>query len=118
MTAVQYEYAGTSALRAGRDRADLGLAVNLRRPVRLLARVKQHVLSLRLALQALGEVVWSEDTWRSEDEWSAFTLDPVITVHPDRLFFEAFSQDQSTYGLVIADQAQHPVDAAPLKEAV
>ena len=25
-------------------------------------------------------------------------LDPVITVHPDEVFFEAFSQDESTYG--------------------
>lgn len=30
------------------------------------------------------------DTWR--------VLDPVITVHPDELFFECFSQDESSYG--------------------
>lgn len=30
------------------------------------------------------------------DAW--FVLDPVITVHPDELFFECFSQDESTYG--------------------
>ena len=29
------------------------------------------------------------------DAW--FVLDPVITVHPDRLLFEAFSQDESSY---------------------
>lgn len=27
-----------------------------------------------------------------------FVLDPVITVHPDEIFFECFSQDESTYG--------------------
>ena len=27
----------------------------------------------------------------------------MITVHPDRIFFEAFSQDQSAYGMVIVD---------------
>ena len=27
-----------------------------------------------------------------------FVLDPVITIHPDELFFECFSQDESTYG--------------------
>lgn len=27
-----------------------------------------------------------------------FVLDPVITVHPDELFFECFSQDESSYG--------------------
>jgi predicted nucleic acid-binding Zn finger protein len=30
------------------------------------------------------------------DAW--FVLDPVITVHPDRVFFECFSQDESSYG--------------------
>ncbi|WP_225782823.1 SWIM zinc finger family protein [Xenophilus sp. Marseille-Q4582] len=29
------------------------------------------------------------------DAW--YVLDPVITVHPDRLLFEAFSQDESSY---------------------
>lgn len=29
------------------------------------------------------------------DHW--YVLDPVITVHPDRLLFEAFSQDESSY---------------------
>ncbi|THJ30670.1 SWIM zinc finger family protein [Lampropedia aestuarii] len=31
----------------------------------------------------------------NRDLW--FVLDPVITVHPDRLLFEAFSQDESSY---------------------
>ncbi|BAV08683.1 hypothetical protein SAMN05421788_101142 [Filimonas lacunae] len=31
-----------------------------------------------------------------KDAW--FVLDPVITIHPDELFFECFSQDESTYG--------------------
>jgi hypothetical protein len=30
------------------------------------------------------------------DAW--FVLDPVISVHPDELFFECFSKDESTYG--------------------
>jgi len=30
------------------------------------------------------------------DAW--IVLDPVITVHPDELFFECFSQDESSYG--------------------
>ncbi len=33
---------------------------------------------------------------RDFDAW--VVLDPVITVHPDELFFECFSQDESTYG--------------------
>jgi len=35
------------------------------------------------------------------DAW--FVLDPVITVHPDEIFFECFSQDESTYGKLSAD---------------
>lgn len=31
----------------------------------------------------------------NKDAW--FVLDPVISVHPERLLFEAFSQDESTY---------------------
>lgn len=33
---------------------------------------------------------------KDRDMW--FVLDPVITVHPDELFFECFSQDESSYG--------------------
>jgi hypothetical protein len=33
---------------------------------------------------------------KDRDSW--FVLDPVITVHPDEVFFECFSQDESTYG--------------------
>lgn len=33
---------------------------------------------------------------RDKDAW--YVLDPVITVHPDELFFECFSRDESTYG--------------------
>lgn len=31
-----------------------------------------------------------------KDAW--FVLDPVITVHPDEVFFECFSEDESSYG--------------------
>ncbi len=33
---------------------------------------------------------------KAYDFW--FVLDPVITVHPDEIFFECFSQDESCYG--------------------
>jgi len=38
----------------------------------------------------------------SMDAW--FVLDPVITVHPDQVFFECFSQDESSYGCLAAKQ--------------
>lgn len=33
---------------------------------------------------------------KERDLW--FVLDPVITVHPDEVFFECFSEDESSYG--------------------
>nr|WP_293844549.1 SWIM zinc finger family protein [uncultured Arsenicibacter sp.] len=38
---------------------------------------------------------------RDMDAW--FVLDPVITVHPDEVFFECFSQDESSYGKLSAN---------------
>lgn len=37
---------------------------------------------------------------RNRDFW--FVLDPVITVHPDEVFFECFSEDESSYGRLSA----------------
>ena len=37
----------------------------------------------------------------NRDMW--FVLDPVITVHPDEIFFECFSLDESTYGRLSCD---------------
>jgi hypothetical protein len=104
MITAELDYAGPSTLEVDETSARLGLSTNLRRPVRFHARVKQQVVLLRFALQALGEVVWSNDMWTSEAEFGMFLLDPIITVHPDRVFFEAFSNDLSTYGLVIAER--------------
>jgi hypothetical protein len=101
--AVARKYAGPSQFTDG----TLGLSTDEMRPVRFHGRVVEHIHSLRLALQTLGELVWSDHSWMTEEEYTLFlekVLDPVITVHPDRVFFEAFSQDQSAYGVVIADR--------------
>lgn len=34
----------------------------------------------------------------NKDREAWYVLDPVITIHPDELFFECFSEDESTYG--------------------
>jgi hypothetical protein len=104
MIGVHFDYATPSAFDSTRERALLGLTADGRRPVRFRARVGRDVLSLRLGLQTLGQLVWSSDEWRPQEE-RLFVLDPVITVHPDRVFFEAFSQDRSAYGQLIADRA-------------
>src|SRR6267154_4252325 len=102
MIPVAVDYATPSVFESNRDRALIGMAANARRPLRFNGRVIRNVPLLRFALRALGEVVWSSDLWSSEGEFMAWILDPVITVHPDRIFFEAFSQDQSVYAMVIA----------------
>jgi hypothetical protein len=39
--------------------------------------------------------------WATENEYEvSYLLDPVITVHPDEVFFEAFSRDESSYARV------------------
>ncbi len=99
-------YAIPSTLDSTRERTVLGLSPEVHRPLRFRGRVKSDVLSIRLALQALGRVVWNDETWLSDQDYLWRVLDPVITVHPDRVFFEAFSQDLSSYGLVIVDRAR------------
>jgi hypothetical protein len=69
--------------------------------VRFRGRVRRNIPMLRFAMRALGEAIWSNDQWFSEGEYLAWTLDPVITVHPDRIFLEAFSQDSSVYAALI-----------------
>ncbi|HZZ79010.1 MAG TPA: SWIM zinc finger family protein, partial [Gemmataceae bacterium] len=96
---VLVDYASPSVFESTRDAAALALATNRRRPVRFNGVVRQHGFNLRIALRALGEAIWSNDTWISGLE----LLDPIITVHPDRIFFEAFSQDQSVYAALIVD---------------
>ena len=104
MVMVARRYAGKSRIASGQ----FGLSSDEVRPVRFNARIRHHSYPLRLALQTLGELVWSDSTWMDDDEytfWLESVLDPVITVHPDRVFFEAFSQDQTAYGVVIADMS-------------
>jgi len=100
-----FDYATPSVFESGRDHALLGISANARRPVRFHGRVTRNVPLLRFTLRALGEAIWSNDVWMSQGEFGSWILDPVITVHPDRLFFEAFSQDQSVYAMVIVDPA-------------
>ena len=98
-----FDYATPSALISERDRSLLGLAADARRPVRFHGRIKRDVPLVRFALRTLGAVIWSQNEWRSEGDWQAATLDPIITIHPDRIFFEAFSGDQGAYAALLLD---------------
>lgn len=103
MIAVAKKYSGSSQVGPG----NFGLATNEVRPVKFWAKVQGDIYGFRLAMQTLGKLVWSNYQWIGEDEFNEMmemVLDPVITVHDDRVFFEAFNQDQSAYGLVIANR--------------
>jgi len=105
MTFAPFQYATPSAFESTRDSARLGLAADPRRPVRFHGRMVRNVPLLRFALRALGEAIWSRDEWFSDGEILGGVLDPVVTVHPDRIFFEAFSQDQSTAATLVVDRS-------------
>jgi len=83
-----FDYASPSVFESERERALLGVSTNARRPVSFHGRLTRNVPLFRFALRALGEAIWSDDTWLSQGEFN-WILDPVITLHPDRLFFEA-----------------------------
>lgn len=100
-TSVLMEYDAASFL----DASTLGLVADRARPVKFHAKVARGILPVRLALQTLGELVWRNDEWTSREDYVPFTLDPICTVHPDRVMFEAFSGDQSAYGIVSIDRA-------------
>lgn len=98
-------YASPSAFSSTREQAELSMAANALRPVAFSGRVVAHGFPLRVALRTLGQAIWSEDHWDSSADMLARVLDPVITVHPDRLWFEAFTQDLGAYVSLQVDPA-------------
>ncbi len=90
-------YAAASQAVVSGDRTALYLAPDLNRPpINLQARIKE-VLPFRDAMLALRDCIVSE-LYVSAQEIQDRANDPVITVATDRVFFEAFSRDESTYG--------------------
>jgi hypothetical protein len=58
----------------------------------LVRRSRERLAPYYQARQAFARYAWQKQLG------VRFILDPVITVHPDELFFECFSQDESSYG--------------------
>ncbi len=82
-----------SQLVEGFNGSALDLAANTRRvPVSFHGRILDPV-PLRQLMIAMHEVIVSDYTAAA----TSWLLDPVITVHPDELCFEAFSNDGSSY---------------------
>ncbi|WP_157669920.1 SWIM zinc finger family protein [Chitinibacter sp. GC72] len=77
--------------------------------------LKQQVAALQDELKALrkqkdavlspflkAQHAYFDHLYQHNREWW-YVLDPVITVHPDLVFFECFSQDESTYARLSFD---------------
>lgn len=87
----------------------LDFAVNTRRlPVSFQGAVKEPLL-MRQLMVAMHEVILGDYRWN----FSGRLLDPVITVHPDELFFEAFSNDSSSYVRLSAKTDAFEADYEP-----
>ena len=61
-----------------------------------LTQLQQNSYKRRQPYYAAQQKYYNYLYKKDYDAW--FVLDPVITVHPDEVFFECFSQDESTYG--------------------
>lgn len=98
---VAFAYQQRTRLSTALTSSALDFAVNLHRPpVAFQGQVKEPLL-LRQLMIALQEVIVSDFEGLSYEEWLAM-LDPVITVHHDQIFFEAFSNDKSSYARLSA----------------
>jgi hypothetical protein len=104
MTVISNTYATPSGIEATRERDVISLAASAARPITFRGKIIRHGFVFRTALQALGKVLWSRDVWMNHTDPMAAALDPTVTVHPDRVIFEAFSQDMSAYGALIVDR--------------
>lgn len=65
-----------------------------------LARIEQEGAARRRAFFDARYKYFQYLYQRDKELW--FKLDPVITVHPDQVFFECFSKDESSYGRLAA----------------
>lgn len=65
-----------------------------------LARLEQAASQRRSGFYKARQKYFNYLYERDRELW--FKLDPVITVHPDQVFFECFSRDESSYGRLAA----------------
>lgn len=103
MIATEFSYAAPGGVLTDRERVTLALTADAGRPVRFRGRLRDGAVYLRLGLQALAAVHFSAERGDAY-EWLDVLLDPAVTVHPDRLVFETFSQDAGVYGAVLLDR--------------
>ena len=91
---AQQELVDAAQVAADQQRAGQQLVEAKKELDELMARHRTR----RAGYYAAQERYFSWLYKKNLDYW--FVLDPVITVHPDEVFFECFSQDESSYGRV------------------
>ena len=85
---------------------DIWIAEKMKEEVAVKAKVEvlqKELTALRLQKNEIMQPFYKAQTKLRQYAWEkdrdlAMVLDPVITVHPDELFFECFSKDESSYG--------------------
>lgn len=97
MSTIETVYANPSTLHAAREHTELALAANLLQPVAFHGEVVQHGAMLRLALRAFGQALWGPEHRLPGTQALNPVPDPLLTVHPDRIGLEAFTQDRGAY---------------------
>jgi hypothetical protein len=78
-----------------------------------------YVAYLRMKRESAGLGMWQAQqayfSWMlRNDPQAALILDPIISVHPDQVFFEVFSRDEGTYAKLGIDRAAFDLADAPV----
>jgi len=92
----QQSYIDLAQLTASQKRVSDEIAELSRELTALEARSSGRRSAFYAARQKYFNYLYNRD----KELW--FKLDPVITVHPDQVFFECFSRDESSYGRLAA----------------
>ncbi len=92
----QQSYIDLAELTVNQQRVSEEIAALQRELAALEARSSQRRGAFFAARQKYFNYLYHRD----KELW--FKLDPVITVHPDQVFFECFSRDESSYGRLAA----------------
>jgi hypothetical protein len=94
---------------SGMNDSAMAFAANVRRAPVSFNGVVRDPLLMRELMIAMHEVILSDARFM----WRGWTLDPVITAHPDELFFEAFSSDSSVYVRLSAQSEAFEIESEP-----
>jgi tetratricopeptide (TPR) repeat protein len=105
---IAKDRSGYLAWRAQQSYVDTGqLVADQQRIADEMAQLQSELTSLearaarrRQAFHAARQRYFQYLYQRDKELW--YKLDPVITVHPDQVFFECFSRDESSYGRLAA----------------